>query len=82
MTLAAGIPMTPEMGAAIQTDMGVVRSILSAYDTNRTYLNFVENPADPAAFYGDGAYARLRAIKAAVDPDELLRANHPIRPAA
>ena len=80
MAFAGAMPMTPEMGAAIETDLGVLRSIYAGYDTNRTYINFVEKPVDPAAFYGEEAYARLRAVKAAVDPGELLRANHPIRP--
>jgi hypothetical protein len=81
LAFALGIPMAPEMAAAIETDLGVVRSILAGYDTNRAYMNFVEREADPAAFFGEEAYARLRAIKAAVDPGEMLRANHPIRPA-
>jgi FAD/FMN-containing dehydrogenase len=82
MTFTGAMPMTPDMAAAIETDLGVLRSVYADYDTNRTYVNFVERTVDPAAFYGEEAYARLRAVKAAVDPDELLRANHPIRPAA
>ena len=30
------------------------------------------------AFYGDETYARLRAIKAQVDPDDLFRGTHEI----
>jgi UDP-N-acetylenolpyruvoylglucosamine reductase len=82
MAFAVGIPVVPELAAAIETDLGLLRDALAPYDTQRTYLNFVERAVDPAAFYGEEAYARLRAVKAAVDPDELLRANHPIRPAA
>ena len=82
LAFTLGIPMVPELVPAIETDFGVVRSILSDYDTDRAYLNFVERAADPAAFYGEEAYARLRAVKARVDPDEVLVANHRIRPAA
>ena len=46
-----------------------------------SYLNFEEDPADPASFYSEDTYRRLRAVKAAVDPEELILANHPIRPA-
>ena len=35
-----------------------------------SYLNFEEDPADPASFYGAETYGRLREVKAAVDPDE------------
>jgi FAD/FMN-containing dehydrogenase len=46
-----------------------------------SYLNFEEEAADPASFYEEDTYRRLRAVKADVDPDELFRANHPIPPA-
>ena len=42
------------------------------------YLNFVEQPTDPATFYTEDAYARLRAVRAAVDPDGVMVGNHPI----
>jgi hypothetical protein len=46
------------------------------------YLNFAENPQwSPSAFWTEQAYRRLRRIKAAVDPGNVIRANHPIPPA-
>jgi FAD/FMN-containing dehydrogenase len=33
---------------------------------------------DPRSFWTVAAYDRLRRIKAAVDPDDIIRANHPI----
>jgi hypothetical protein len=46
-----------------------------------SYLNFEEDPADPASFFGAETYGRLRDVKDAFDPDELFLANHPIPPA-
>jgi hypothetical protein len=46
-----------------------------------SYLNFEEDPADPAAFYGAETCRRLREVKADVDPGEVFLANHPIPPA-
>ena len=37
--------------------------------------------SDPARFYRPDVFHRLRAVKAAYDPDDLFRANHPIPPA-
>jgi hypothetical protein len=37
---------------------------------------------DPARFYRPDVFHRLRAVKAAYDPDDLFRANHPIPPAS
>ena len=42
------------------------------------YLNFVEQPADSASLYEDESYARLRAVRAAVDPAGRMVGNHPI----
>ena len=51
---------------------------LAPYDTGRQYLNFTEASTDPARFYRPDVFHRLRAVKAAYDPDNLFRANHPI----
>jgi Berberine and berberine like len=42
------------------------------------YLNFAETQRDPASFWTDANLRRLRRIKAAVDPHDLSRANHPV----
>lgn len=51
---------------------------LAPYDTGRQYLNFTEASTDPARFYRPDVFHRLRAVKAAYDPDNLFRANHSI----
>jgi hypothetical protein len=45
------------------------------------YLNFTETRHPAAPFWTEQAYHRPRRIKAAVDPGDLIRANHPIPPA-
>jgi hypothetical protein len=37
-------------------------------------------PTDVGTFYRPDAHRQLRAVKAAVDPDGVFRANHPIEP--
>ena len=44
------------------------------------YLNLADTSLDPASFWTPEAYDRLRRIKAAVDPDDLIHANHPVPP--
>jgi Berberine and berberine like len=45
------------------------------------YLNFAETPGESTTFWTEQAYHRLRRIKATVDPDGMIRSNHPIPPA-
>jgi FAD/FMN-containing dehydrogenase len=66
--------------AATRADLQRVTGTLRPYRSG-SYLNFEEEAADPAGFYGEETYRRLRAVKAAVDPGELFLANHPIPPA-
>jgi FAD/FMN-containing dehydrogenase len=56
-------------------------TITAPWAARQTYLNFAETRRDPASFWSPHAYHRLRRIKAAVDPHNLIRANHPIPPA-
>ncbi len=62
--------------------LAALAAALSPYDTGRRYANFAERPTDASRFYATEAYRRLRAVKAAADPDGVFRANHPIPPAA
>ena len=77
----AGIVMGPEMAEAVRAAGKAARAALATYETGSAYLNFAEQPTDPATFYTDAAYGRLRAIRAAVDPHGVMVANHQI-PAA
>jgi hypothetical protein len=56
-----------------------IQSAMAPWAARQVYLNFAAEPsADPARFWGARAYARLRQIKAAVDPQDRIRSNHPI----
>ena len=72
-----GIPMSPEMGAAIGGTLDGMRSSMAPYIASQAYFNFSERSADPATFYGAAErYARLCEIKSMVDPGGMFRANH------
>jgi hypothetical protein len=72
---AAGIPMEPAVVAALEAQFALVASVLRP---ERQYLNFSERKHDPVVFFGEETYARLREIKAEIDPLELFRGNHEI----
>jgi Berberine and berberine like len=51
---------------------------LAPWAARRMYLNFAETQHPTAPFWPDQAYQRLRRIKANIDPDDIIRSNHPI----
>jgi hypothetical protein len=75
---SGGVPMDAGVAAALEGHFALVSAAIAPYTSGRQYLNFAERPHDPAAFYGEQTYARLRRVKAQVDPLELFRGNHEI----
>ena len=63
--------------AALEAHFAIVGAALAPCSSGY-YLNFAERPQDPVAFYGEETYARLREVKAEVDPLEIFRGNHEI----
>ena len=78
LMFGAALIMGPESAAAAEAGLERFKAALAAYETGKDYLNFVEHPTDTSRFYADEDYARLRAIRAAVDPDERMVGNHPM----
>jgi FAD/FMN-containing dehydrogenase len=79
---AAGAAATPGAAAGAESAVAAVTSAAAPWAARHTYLNLTETRRDPAGFWSPQAYDRLRRIKAAVDPGNLIRANHPVPPAA
>ena len=75
-----GIATNDQMATAVDTHLALVTDALALWDTGNRLLNFVDRRDDPARFFGPHTYQRLREVKAAYDPAELFRANHPIAP--
>jgi hypothetical protein len=55
---------------------------LAPWSARHMYLNFAETPREAATFWTEQAHHGVRRIKAAVDPENIIRANHPIPPSA
>lgn len=79
ITFGVGIAATHEVEAAVRSDLAALRQGLAPWATEREYLNFAEVPGrDPSRLWEDRTYARLRAVKRAIDPDDVIVSNHPI----
>ncbi len=75
---AAGMVPYPDLDAPTRAHVQTVKTALAPWAAEHMYSNFAETQCDPASFWGEHAYSRLRRVKAAADPDNLIRANHPI----
>lgn len=74
-----GIAATPEMGAAAAADAARAVAALEPWSRGRVFPNFAEEGTELPHAHRRRDWARLRKVAAAVDPDGLLVANHPVR---
>lgn len=70
------IAATPEMGRQGLADARRVAEALEPFGNGRQYLNFAEEQVDARDGYDAESFARLQQVRAAVDPDGLMLANH------
>jgi hypothetical protein len=76
--MGVGVPMAPEAGPEIEAHLALLEDAMAAYDTGRRYLNLHERGGSAQSSFTPEAYARLAALRAAYDPDELFVASHRI----
>jgi hypothetical protein len=74
-----GVAPTPEAKAVAKAHVERVQAAMSQWDAGRDYLNWTERRERGERLFGPITYRRLQAVKAAVDPDDLFRSNHPVR---
>jgi FAD/FMN-containing dehydrogenase len=75
---AVGMVPAPELEAPVRSQVQAVKDALTPWAARHMYLNFAETRRDPATFWAGQAYDRLRRVKTAIDPDDVIRSNHPI----
>jgi FAD/FMN-containing dehydrogenase len=77
----SAVGVTPDAAsfAAVNAHIEVVTGALTDWIAGRRLLNYSERPSASHAFAPE-TYRRLRAIKTLVDPDDMVRSNHPITP--
>jgi hypothetical protein len=76
VAFGVGAVPTEELAAKVERDSRELIEAMEVYGHGRSYSNFAERPVSASSFYPDEVYARLQAVRARVDPDGLMRANH------
>jgi hypothetical protein len=77
-----GMPITPELGQAIEGRLDELVDAMSSWGGGGAYFNFYERPGDVDVIFDSDTCDRLGEVKRAWDPDGLIRANHALAPAA
>jgi FAD binding domain len=75
---AVGVAPTPEIGEAIRAHIEGIKDAVEPWTAGHAYLNFADTRRDPGTFWAEQAHRRLARIKQQVDPDGLVRSNHPV----
>jgi len=70
------VAATPEVGAQGREDAARVVAALRPWASGHRFSNFAEEAVDPATLFAPDVLARLRAIRAEVDPHGIFVANH------
>ncbi len=73
---AVGMLMAPDAATAVRGDLDRMLAAMEPYARGR-YLNFAERPLPASAWLDAAAIERLRAVKAAWDPDDVIVVGHP-----
>ncbi len=60
----------------VEANLAQIRETTAPYSGVRRYYNFVETQIEPADLFDPDSLARLRRVKAEVDPDGIFQANH------
>ncbi|MGH2949572.1 MAG: FAD-binding oxidoreductase, partial [Solirubrobacteraceae bacterium] len=76
-TYAVGVPSDAAPVTAIEAQLALVAGALAPWDAGRC-PGLTERPAGAERFFGAETARRLEAVRAAVDPDGLFRADDPV----
>jgi FAD/FMN-containing dehydrogenase len=73
-----GMALDADMGAFMKDFAVRARTAMEPWCRPGHYLNFAEDAVDPSLSHDTDTWARLQAVKARLDPDNLIHANHAI----
>jgi hypothetical protein len=71
-----GLPMTPELGQAIESHLDELHDAMEPWAGEGGYYNFAERPCDVDAILSAETCSRLGEVKRRWDPDGMILANH------
>jgi len=73
-----GMALDADMAAFMKHHAERIKAALEPWSGRGAYLNFAEDKVDPSLTHGPATWERLKAVKARLDPYNLIHANHAI----
>jgi FAD/FMN-containing dehydrogenase len=73
-----GMALDADMAGFMTDYMRRVKAALEPWTGRGSYLNFAEEQVDTSLTFDERSWARLKAVKARMDPHGLMHANHAI----
>jgi FAD/FMN-containing dehydrogenase len=73
-----GMPMTPELGEAIEAHHDRLHEAMEPWAADGGYFNFAERPCDADAILPPEVCARLSEVKRQYDPDARILGSHAV----
>ena len=73
---SVGLPMTPELGAAIPAHLAKIEETMTPWAASGSYYNFTERACDVDAILPPDVCSRLAEVKRRYDPEGRIVANH------
>jgi FAD binding domain len=73
-----GLPMTPELGQAIEAHLDRFDETMAPWAANGGYFNFAERPCDTDAILPPDVCSRLAEVKRQWDPEGRIVGNHAV----
>src|SRR5262249_45338945 len=77
---AVGMVFAAQLEVPARIQVKAVKAAFALWVARHMYLGFVDTQQDTVTFWTDQVYNRLRRIKIAVDPDDLICSNHFVPP--
>jgi FAD/FMN-containing dehydrogenase len=78
LAFAVGMTPVPELREPVAAAIHRFMTAIEPWRHAHTYLNFVERRTDPRRLWTEAAHHRLRRVKRAYDPGDVMRSNHPL----
>jgi FAD/FMN-containing dehydrogenase len=76
--LGIGLPMTPELGQAVESHLNLLADAMDPWAGDGGYFNFAERPCDADAILPADVCARLAEVKRRWDPAGTIVSNHAV----